>query len=335
MSLNPFFIINPNANTGKLGKKIDLLLDTIKQHFGDFEYRFTQRARDEYSIAQKAIEDGYKLIIAVGGDGTATNIGDVIVNNPDVKLGLISSGTACDWHKTHSLPRDLEKGLVIIKEGYSEKFAAIKCTGDKENYAFDMTDGGFTGQAAAAAHKEFLWIKSPNIQMNLLAVKYLLKFRNTPCTVTIDNNEPLRVEQFTNIFVALSDEIIGYKVMPGNSYFSQKNNDLGIVLIHGVKRLKRMVLLTRSINGKHIGMKGCWLTRGRKVVIESELNPLCWETEGEIFNENGMKVTLEYIENAINLIVPKDRDYPKHFNESMYSYSYFDSFKKRNIELSS
>ncbi|MBA7580084.1 hypothetical protein ES708_21971 [subsurface metagenome] len=119
----------------------------------------------------------------------------------------------------------MEKELAIIKEGYSEKFAAIKCTGDKENYAFDMADGGFTGQAASAAHKEFLWIKNPNIQMNLLAVKYLLKFRNTPCTVTIDDKEPLSVKQFTNIFVALGDEIIGYKVMPGNSYFSQITYD--------------------------------------------------------------------------------------------------------------
>ncbi len=61
--------------------------------------------------------------------------------------------------------------------------------------------------------------------------------------------------------------------------------------------------------------------------------PLCWETERELFNENGIKVTLEYTENAINLAVSKDSYYPKHFNESMYSYSYFDSFKKRNIDL--
>jgi hypothetical protein len=45
---------------------------------------------------------------------------------------------------------------------------------------------------------------------------------------------------------------------------------------------------------------------------------LSWEAEGELFNETEKKVEIEYIEGALNLIVPKNRKYNEEFDESRY-----------------
>ena len=138
MSSQPYIIINPNANSGRLGKNLDKILNITKSYIGDFDYSLTNTPREEVQITEKAIKEGYRTIVALGGDGTATNIGDVIINHPEVTLGLLSAGSMCDWHRTHSIPYDLESSLEIFAEGHTDVFPTIKCTGDKELYAFDM-----------------------------------------------------------------------------------------------------------------------------------------------------------------------------------------------------
>jgi diacylglycerol kinase family enzyme len=332
MSKEPFIIINPNANSGRLGKNIEKLLRITKEYIGEFNYALTEKPRHEVELASKAIEDGYKVIAALGGDGTATNIGDVVINHPGVTLGLLSAGSMCDIHRTHSIPYDLENSLEIFAEGYEDKFPAIKCKGDFNYYALDMADGGFTAKAAAAAFTEMKWMKIGAIKYNYLAVKYVLKFKNTPCTITIDDNEPFRVEDLTNAFAAIGDVIAGYDVLPGNPNFSRKNKDLGIVIVHGMKGLRRLQMLLKASSGNHIGMRGIWLTRGNKLVVESEEAPLCWTAEGEVFNENGMRIETERIEDAIRIIVPKDREYTFDYDESIYHQEFEESFKERKIE---
>jgi len=257
-------------------------------------------------------------------------MGDVVVNHPDVTLGLISAGTMCDWHQTNSIPYDIEKSLAILAEGYSEKFAAIKCEADEVAYAFDMTEGGFTGKASAAAHHEMKWVKWSAIKYNYLAVKYILKFKNVPCTITIDDREPVEVEKLTNFFVSLADEIVGFNVLPGNTVFSKKNKDLGICILHGKKGLGRINMLLKATSAKHLGLKGVWFTRGRKFVIESHGEPLCCSTEGEIYNEYSPIITAERIDDALSLIVPKEREYKAEYDESYFDMKYEDSFKKRD-----
>jgi diacylglycerol kinase family enzyme len=332
MIKEPFFIINPNANSGRLGKNIEKILRITREYVGDFKFVLTENPRDEIEIAERAIRDGYKVIAALGGDGTATNIGDVVVNYSDVTLGLLSAGSMCDIHRTHSIPYDLESSLEIFAEGHTDVFPAIKCSGDKDCYALDMADGGFTAKAAAAAETEMKWMKIGAIKYNYLAVKYVLKFKNLPCKITIDDQEPIQVDDLTNVFAAVGDVIAGYDVLPGNPYFSQKNNDLGIVVVHGMLGLRRLRMLLRASSGNHVGMRGIWLTRGRKLVVETDDDPLCWTAEGEVFNLEGSRVKMEKVDKALKIIVPRDREYTYDYDESIYHEDFIESFKERKIE---
>ncbi|UJG41766.1 MAG: hypothetical protein K9W45_04700 [Candidatus Heimdallarchaeum aukensis] len=334
MSDIPFIIINPQARSGKIGKKLEEIKKKFKQYLGEFEYELTQGPLDEIRIATEAIEKGFKKILVCGGDGTATNTGDAIINsgNKDVVLGLISAGSMCDWHKTHSIPFNMDESLQIIAEGHYESFPAMKCIGDKTYYSFDMADGGFTGAAAAAAHHEVKWIKNGDIKYLWLALKYVLVSKNTKAKITIDDREPIEINDFTNLIVAFGDEIVGFKVLPGNDYFSRVNKDLGVFVLHKLKGFRRIIMLIRALSAKHVGKKGVWLTRGRKVVIETE-RPIPWEAEGEIFNEKSHTVTIEYVEDALKLFVPKNRTYNDKIDENIYNEPFENSFKKRKVEI--
>jgi len=178
--------------------------------------------------------------------------------------------------------------LEVISEGYFETFPALRCVGDRTRFSFDHVDGGFVAEAGAAAQYEAKWIKNGFLKYTYLALKYVIKFKNVQVDIQIDDKEVFRVDDPSASVFGFSDEIAGFNMLPGNSYLSRKNKDIGFVFARGLKGLNRLKLILKTSSGKHLDMKGVWLARGRKISIESE-RVLVWEAEGELFNETEKK----------------------------------------------
>jgi YegS/Rv2252/BmrU family lipid kinase len=114
-------IINPNAGRQRGSrdwKKIRSLL--VKHHF-DFIEVFTERPGHATDISKKYIEDGYKHIIVVGGDGTLNEVINGLFKQTrypttEVTFGMISIGTGNDWGRMLKIPKDYEEAIITIKE---------------------------------------------------------------------------------------------------------------------------------------------------------------------------------------------------------------------------
>ena len=73
----------------------------------DFEYAFTEYEKHSILLTKQAIQNTYKNIICVGGDGTLHNIVNGIMSQNDVpsssiSVGMIPVGTGNDWVKNIS-----------------------------------------------------------------------------------------------------------------------------------------------------------------------------------------------------------------------------------------
>ena len=56
MIKDPFVVVNPNANTGRLGKNLEKSIALAKEYLGDFEYATTEGPSHEVELAQKAVK---------------------------------------------------------------------------------------------------------------------------------------------------------------------------------------------------------------------------------------------------------------------------------------
>jgi len=118
------FIINPHAGTGKfkkIEKGIHKYLD--KDKF-TYEITYTQYKNHASEIAANALDKGIDIIIAVGGDGTVSEIVKVIVNQNRV-LGIIPVGSGNGLANHLHIPGKIKKAIEVINEDHVERIDTV------------------------------------------------------------------------------------------------------------------------------------------------------------------------------------------------------------------
>ena len=143
-------------------------------------------------IAKKAVKDGYKVVIAMGGDGT---IGAVILGlaGSKVTLGIIPAGTYNDIATSLGIPEDLKDACALIASGHTRKLdlGQISTRKRKKFYFFNLAAIGLLATIFPAA-KDGSEGKLSSIKD---AISTLLKFDSKPTVyLTLDDESKIEVE---------------------------------------------------------------------------------------------------------------------------------------------
>lgn len=143
-------------------------------------------------IARKAVKDGYKVIIAMGGDGT---IGAVIrgIAGSKVKLGIIAAGTCNDIAASLGIPEDLKEACTLIASGHTRKLdlGQISTRKRKNFHFFNMAAMGLLATIFPAAKAGF----EGQLSSIRDAVSTFLSFdAKTTIFLTLDDESKIEVE---------------------------------------------------------------------------------------------------------------------------------------------
>ncbi len=120
-SKRAFVIFNPAAGRGSGARRMDQLLKLLGQHLPGFEHAATEAPGQEAILADQALGSGdFGLIVAVGGDGTWSNVADRVVASgaEHVALGLLAAGTGNDFGRNFGpLGKDSEGDVRTLARG--------------------------------------------------------------------------------------------------------------------------------------------------------------------------------------------------------------------------
>jgi YegS/Rv2252/BmrU family lipid kinase len=114
-------IINPNAGNGKGKKDFERITGLLEQEEIPFSVRFTEKKTEATDLARQAIENGFRKIISVGGDGTLNEVinglfSQNICPTNEIVVALIPVGTGNDWGRMFGIPLVYEGAIKVIKE---------------------------------------------------------------------------------------------------------------------------------------------------------------------------------------------------------------------------
>jgi diacylglycerol kinase (ATP) len=201
-------IANPGAgDVSEAASRIEQVACYLRDDGLKVDIALASPKKEAIPIAKKAVEDGYKVVIAMGGDGT---IGAVIrgIAGTKVKLGIIPAGTENDIAGSLGIPVDLKEACALIASGNTRKLdlGRISTRKTKNFYFFMVTAVGLT----ATLYPMISEVPHGNLSGMKDAVMTILKFKPKPKVfLTLDDESKIEVE--TMLVTVANTPISGVK----------------------------------------------------------------------------------------------------------------------------
>ena len=114
----PLIIVNPKSASGATRENWSSIASDLRTHFGPFQVAFTKGPGDGIELAKRSAQEGRRLIIACGGDGTINEIANgILTSGTDCELGIFPSGTGGDFRRTLNIPSERREAARALREG--------------------------------------------------------------------------------------------------------------------------------------------------------------------------------------------------------------------------
>lgn len=111
-------IYNPTSGREAFKKHLPEVLEKLEGAGYETSCHATTGEGDATNAAKDAVERGFDIIIAVGGDGTLNEVvAGVSPYEKRPKIGLIPMGTTNDFARAVHIPRNVEEAIDIIIQG--------------------------------------------------------------------------------------------------------------------------------------------------------------------------------------------------------------------------
>src|SRR5512142_289753 len=114
-------IANPGAGkAGEAAKNLELVLGYLGNLGIKADVALAKPKEKATPIARRALKNGYKTVVAMGGDGTLEAVMRGMVGSK-VDLGIIPAGTENNIARSLGIPEDLQEACALIAAGKTRK----------------------------------------------------------------------------------------------------------------------------------------------------------------------------------------------------------------------
>jgi len=309
------FIVNPASAMGKTKRAWSRLEPMALEKFPQCEVLFTTKKGHALELSRKAIKEQANAVIAVGGDGTISEVSGGFTNDTGrlfqkgkhiTKLGIIAAGSGSDFVKTIALPKSHNEQLSVIQRGKTQTidlgFASFV---DYENQTKTRTfinnaDVGIGAEVMNLLEKEGKKFGSW-LSYQLATLRSLISYQNKELKLTISKSDT-RQGIFNGVVVANAKYFgSGMKIAPDANLSDQL---FDVILLKEMSKIEMIMKLPKLQKGSHIYEKEVEVVRTKSIKIEStnESKKAFIEFDGEPLGQ--CPVTFSIIPKAIDIFVP-------------------------------
>jgi len=282
-----FVIVNPNAGKRK-GEK-DWLEIAAQLTAAGIQYVsvFTEHRGHAVVLTRKYVENGYRNIIVVGGDGTLNEVVNGIftqahVPTEKITLAMIPVGTGNDWCRMFNIPGDYKQAIKLItkRKIFTQDTGTIKYISsegeEKTRYFINMAGMGFDALVAKKTNKQKDLGKSNPLSYVVNILSSLFVYTSTKVTILLDGEKVI-----SDIF-SMSVGICQYNgggmkqapdALPDDGLFD-------LTLIKPIGKFKIVRNIIKLFDGSFTNLPEVSTFRSSKIIIHSEPS-MFMEADGE------------------------------------------------------
>ena len=110
-------IINPISGTSKKSDIPQKINDILSSEDVTIDIVYTEYAGHATILAKNAVEDGYNIVLAIGGDGTCNEVAKALTNTRTA-LGIIPTGSGNGLARHLGIPIGITAALKSLKKSH-------------------------------------------------------------------------------------------------------------------------------------------------------------------------------------------------------------------------
>lgn len=296
-------IFNPIANLGRAWMVASSLRPIIAE-LGDADWSGTVYPTHATELARKAADEGYDIVVAMGGDGTMHEVLNGLMQVPAdrrPKLGVVPVGSGNDFAHACGISDKPEEAIRQAITGSSRAVdIGIMRDGDgRQEYWANAIGIGFDTIVTLHSRKVTL---VHGFAAYFIAVLQTIFFDYQPFNLKmkIDDQDWDR-ELVMLVMMNGKREGGGFQVTPDSK---PDDGHLDYLAVDRVSRLQMLRILPEVMNGTQSRMKDCHLATFSKFELRSR-QPLYIHLDGEIFATPNARVdhlTAEILPGALQII---------------------------------
>lgn len=294
-------ILNPYANRWIAGQREAELESSLKGAGLNFDLLVTEYPGHAIQLAFSAAKEGNFPLIAVGGDGTCSEVVNGLLQavplngQPVGPVGFIPFGTGNDLSDMLGLPRELDHAIKVLVDGHTSVIDLGKVNG---RY-FDNNSAIGLEPVVTLESIRLTWLRG--------VVRYLVSaligiFKNPSWEGEVVWDDGNYSGSLALVSVGNSRRTGGTFYMTPNA--SLRDGLLDFVFAPKLNRRRLLTLLPKAQTGDHIHDPAITEERTRKLTIRTK-TPTPIQADGEVFELGATEIVYEIVPNALQVIVPR------------------------------
>jgi diacylglycerol kinase (ATP) len=258
-------IANPGAgDVLKAASKLEEVVHYLLDYGLEVDIALAKPKKEAIPIAQKAVKDGFDVVVAMGGDGT---VGAVIrgIAGSKVKFGIIPAGTENDIAGSLGIPDDLKEACAVIAAGHTRKLdlGQISTKKRKKFYFFMVSAVGLTATLYPLISK----VPQGKLWGFKNAVMTILRFTSAP-TVFLTLDDESKIEVQTMLVTIANTPLSGVKNLVAPEA-SMEDGLLDIAVYPGFSKAELINYFFRSANEGSLPDGRIQRYRARKIKVKT------------------------------------------------------------------
>ena len=293
-----YAVVNPQAGKGRGARLVPAVLQALRESCGDVSFGSTASAGDEARLTREAVAAGFRRIVAIGGDGTLSNVAGAILSSGvhGVGLGHVPVGTGCDMARLMDLPPAAPAECARIVAANRRRLIDVGRIEDR----FFINVAGFGLDVAVLEHSRTVRHLPLSLVYLYSALRCVFSYKAYPASVVADGRDMGRRPLLMAVIANGPEFGGGFRIAPRAAI---DDGRLDGVFFSDMPAWRRLVLLLRLQRGTH--EQALEVSTGQASSFRIHFDrPPAYERDGEWHQAATPDVLVDVRPRALELIVP-------------------------------
>jgi diacylglycerol kinase (ATP) len=296
-------IVNPVAGAYSTRRKWPLISKILERIGLSFDFQYTEGTGHAIELARAAASDGYRYLVAVGGDGTVNEVANGILHSTNAAktaLGIISTGTGSDFIRSAGIARDYATACSTLTSSkrLSIDVGVVEYQSKGQTLQRFFVNGAGTGFDAVVVEETERMPKYFGGTIPYLGglLRALLGYKNKAVVVNTENE--VMSGRVLNVVVANGGYLGGGMHIAPQAKVS--DSLLDVVMVGDMGKFELIKELPTVYKGTHINHPKVRMVKAKRITITSPERMLV-HADGELLGECPASFWIKPA--ALNLVV--------------------------------